>query len=267
MTLVDTVGRIQQIQSTLTRLSTPVTAPATASAPATTSTSSSSSASAGSEGPTRAFADALAAAAAGNAPASSVPASSVPASSVPATTLPATPVPASIAAVAPAAPLATGEATSSDVVAAANRYVGVPYVWGGTDPAVGMDCSGFTQRVYRDLGIELPRVTWDQMKMGTEVASLAEAQPGDLLFSLDGGHVSIYLGNNKVIDAPQPGQNIAVRDAWENDGNLDSIRRIVPTDSAAPGTPAPADGAAANSAALADLVAAAQAAFVSGRSG
>lgn len=251
MTIVDTVGRIQQIQSTLTRLATPVTAPVAAPAPATTSTSSSLPASTGSEGPTRAFADALAAAAAGTPPVSSVAASSVAPTS---------------AAVAPAQPMATGEATSSDVVAAANRYVGVPYVWGGTDPAVGMDCSGFTQRVYRDLGIELPRVTWDQMKKGTEVASLAEAQPGDLLFSLDGGHVSIYLGNNKVIDAPQPGQNIAVRDAWENDGNLDSIRRIVPTDSVASETAVLAEGAAANGAALADLVAAAQAAFVSGRS-
>lgn len=240
MTLVDTVGRIQQIQSTLTRLSTPVTAPATAT-PATTSTSS---ASAGSDGPSRAFADALAAAAAGAAPSSAAPA-----------------VTQAAAAAAPARPMATGEATSADVVAAANKYVGVPYVWGGTDPAVGMDCSGFTQRVYRDLGIELPRVTWDQMKMGTEVASLAEAQPGDLLFSLDGGHVSIYLGNNKVIDAPQPGKTITVRDAWENDGNIDAIRRIVPTD--ATGTPEsvpPADGAV-----LADLVAAAQAAFISGR--
>lgn len=247
MTMVDTVSRIQQIQSTLTRLSTPVAAPAATPTPATTSTSS-SSASTGSEGPTRAFADALAAAAAGTPPASSVPAT------------------ASTAAVSPAQPVATGEATSSDVVAAANKYVGVPYVWGGTDPAVGMDCSGFTQRVYRDLGIELPRVTWDQMKMGTEVPSLAEAQPGDLLFSLDGGHVSIYLGNNKVIDAPQPGQNIAVRDAWENDGNLDSIRRIVPTDPVASDMSALTEGAAANGAALADLVAAAQAAFVSGRS-
>ena len=246
MTLVDTVGRIQQIQSTLTRLSTPVTAPTTATPPATTSTSS---ASAGSDRPSRAFADALAAAASGAAPSSS------PAVTAPAGTQAAT-------AAAPARPLATGEATSTDVVDAANKYVGVPYVWGGTDPAVGMDCSGFTQRVYRDLGIELPRVTWDQMKTGTEVASLAEAQPGDLLFSLDGGHVSIYLGDNKVIDAPQPGKTIQVRDAWENDGNIDAIRRVVPTDQATtPENAPPADGAA-----LADLVAAAQAAFISGRS-
>ncbi|WP_026551956.1 C40 family peptidase [Arthrobacter sp. H20] len=250
MTMVDTVGRIQQIQSTLMRLSTPVTAP---TAPAGAGAPASGSASNASAGPSSAFADALAAAAAGTAPASAAPATT-PASAAPAV------APASAVA-APARPMATGEATSSDVVTAANRYVGVPYVWGGTDPAVGMDCSGFTQRVYRDLGIELPRVTWDQMKMGTEVPSLAEAQPGDLLFSLDGGHVSIYLGDNKVIDAPQPGKTITVRDAWENDGNLDAIRRIVPTDSAsAAASAAPADGAA-----LADVVAAAQAAFISGR--
>ncbi|MBG6178843.1 C40 family peptidase [Arthrobacter sp. CAN_A1] len=244
MTIVDTVGRIQQIQSTLSRLSTPVTAPAAPAAPAAGSAASDSS-----TGPSRAFADALAAAAAGT-PTSSTASSPAPSAAA---------APVSVA--APAQPMATGEATSSDVVAAANRYVGVPYVWGGTDPAVGMDCSGFTQRVYRDLGIELPRVTWDQMKMGTEVPSLAEAQPGDLLFSLDGGHVSIYLGNNKVIDAPQPGKTIQVRDAWENDGNIDTIRRIVPSDSAGASDSAPpADGAA-----LGDLVAAAQAAFVSGR--
>ena len=247
MTIVDTVGRIQQIQSTLTRLSTPVTAPAATAAPAAGSAASDSSA-----GPSRAFADALAAAAAGTT-------SSAASTPAPAPAPAAAAAPVSVA--APAQPMATGEATSSDVVAAANRYVGVPYVWGGTDPAVGMDCSGFTQRVYRDLGIELPRVTWDQMKKGTEVSSLAEAQPGDLLFSLDGGHVSIYLGNNKVIDAPQPGKTIQVRDAWENDSNIDTIRRIVPTDSAgASGSAPPAGGAA-----LTDLVAAAQAAFVSGR--
>jgi cell wall-associated NlpC family hydrolase len=125
-----------------------------------------------------------------------------------------------------------GAATGNDVVAVAKKYIGVPYVWGGTNPATGMDCSGFTQRVFKDLGIELPRVVSDQMRQGTPVASLAEAKPGDLLVSFGGNHISIYLGNGKAIDAPVPGKTIQIRDAWEQQSNLTSIRRIVPAGTA-----------------------------------
>ena len=52
-------------------------------------------------------------------------------------------------------------ATGNDIVAAAKKYLGVPYVWGGTDPATGLDCSGFVQQVYEDLGIELPALPAD----------------------------------------------------------------------------------------------------------
>lgn len=121
-----------------------------------------------------------------------------------------------------------GAATGTDVVSVAKKYIGVPYVWGGTDPASGMDCSGFVQRVFKDLNIELPRVVSDQMQQGTPVASLAEAKPGDLLVSFGGNHISIYLGDGKAIDAPVPGKTIQIRDAWEKYSNLTSIRRIVP---------------------------------------
>jgi len=127
---------------------------------------------------------------------------------------------------------AGGAATGNDVVAVAKKYIGVPYVWGGTNPASGMDCSGFTQRVFKDLGVELPRVVSDQMRQGTPVASLAEAKPGDLLVSFGGNHISIYLGNGKAIDAPVPGKTIQIRDAWEQQSNLTSIRRIVPAGAA-----------------------------------
>lgn len=125
-----------------------------------------------------------------------------------------------------------GAATGNDVVAVAKKYIGVPYVWGGTNPATGMDCSGFTQRVFKDLGVELPRVVSDQMRQGTPVASLAEAKPGDLLVSFGGNHISIYLGNGKAIDAPVPGKTVQIRDAWEQQSNLTSIRRIVPAGTA-----------------------------------
>ncbi|MFF2298470.1 C40 family peptidase [Arthrobacter sp. NPDC058127] len=124
--------------------------------------------------------------------------------------------------------MATGAMTGDAVAADAKKYVGVPYVWGGTNPAVGMDCSGFVQRVFKDLGVDLPRVVSDQMRQGTPVASLAQAKPGDLLVSFGGEHISIYLGNGKAIDAPVPGQTIQIRDAWEQQSNLTAIRRIVP---------------------------------------
>ena len=147
-----------------------------------------------------------------------------------------------------------GSATDGKVLDAVQKYLGLPYIWGGNDPAQGLDCSSFVQNVYKDLGYTLPRVTWDQMNSGTQVASLAQAQPGDLLFSHDGGHVAIYLGNGKVVDAPQPGQTIQIRDAWETDANLTTIRRILPTETA--GTA----GGGNTGTGVADLVASARAA-------
>ena len=154
-----------------------------------------------------------------------------------------------------------GAAPDSRFAEVSSKYVGTPYVWGGNDPATGLDCSSFVQNVYRDLGVELPRVTWDQMKQGTPVASMADARPGDLVFSLSGNHVSLYLGDGKVIDAPQPGTTIQVRDAWENDGNITTIRRILPAGDSAQ---APASSGAPDAQALADLLASAQASRAAG---
>ena len=137
-----------------------------------------------------------------------------------------------------AASLTTGGSTSvtgSDVVNDAANYLGVPYVWGGTNPATGLDCSGLVQRVYADLGINLPRTSQEQAQVGTPVASLADAQPGDLLFfpGSDGtaaspGHVGIYIGNGQMIAAPHTGTDVQV-ESVASVGTPTSIRRILPS--------------------------------------
>ncbi|HEY0358283.1 MAG TPA: transglycosylase SLT domain-containing protein [Mycobacteriales bacterium] len=117
--------------------------------------------------------------------------------------------------------------TGDDVVAAAKKYLGVPYVFGGTNPKTGLDCSGLVQRVYKDLGIDLPRLVRDQRHEGTAVPNLAAAKPGDLLIFEGYQHIGIYLGNNKMLHAPQPGENVKIGSVYERPT---SIRRIV-TDS------------------------------------
>ncbi|GAA3871608.1 hypothetical protein GCM10022243_41090 [Saccharothrix violaceirubra] len=116
--------------------------------------------------------------------------------------------------------------TGADVVADAKKYLGVPYVWGGTDPSVGLDCSGLVQKVYGDLGVSLPRVSQDQAKVGTEVPSLDQAKPGDLIaFGDPAHHIGIYVGDGKMIHAPEPGANVRIQDVWETPS---TIRRILP---------------------------------------
>ncbi|MGY1683582.1 transglycosylase SLT domain-containing protein [Geodermatophilus sp. SYSU D01176] len=140
------------------------------------------------------------------------------------------------------APGAAGSASEGAVVAEARRYLGVPYLWGGTDPAKGLDCSGFTQLVYGNLGIDLPRTSSQQATAGRPVANLADARPGDLVFfdhssgrpGID--HVGIYVGDGKMIAAPQAGEVVKVQDV----GNPSVIRRVLPAE------PAPAAPAAAS---------------------
>lgn len=121
----------------------------------------------------------------------------------------------------------TGSVTGADVVADAKKYLGVPYVFGGTS-ASGLDCSGLVQRVFKDLGIDVPRLVSGQSKVGTEVPSLAQAQPGDLIVTNGGEHIVIYAGNGKVIHAPSEGRNVSLVDNWMKDSDIVTIRRVVP---------------------------------------
>lgn len=135
---------------------------------------------------------------------------------------------------------AGGSAQGDAVVAEAKKYLGLPYVWGGTDPQRGVDCSGLVQSVYKSFGYDLPRVSADQARSGRPVASLAEAQPGDILAwdnsSRNSGadHVAIYIGGGKMIEAARPGTNVRISDVYGSP----TIRRILPdpAPAAAPAT-------------------------------
>jgi hypothetical protein len=125
----------------------------------------------------------------------------------------------------------TGNVSGAQVVASAEKYLGVPYVFGGTSTS-GLDCSGLVQKAYGDLGISLPRTAAEQATVGSPVPSLAQAQPGDILtFGDPAHHVAIYLGNNQMIAAPEPGDHVKIQSVYQTPT---SIRRLAGTDTLAP---------------------------------
>ena len=117
----------------------------------------------------------------------------------------------------------SGSGSGSSVVDFATQFVGNPYVWGGTSLTGGADCSGFTQSVYANFGISLPRTSYEQQNAGTEV-SYADAQPGDLICY--GGHVAIYMGNGRIVHASNSVDGIKISDnaAYRT---IVSVRRLV----------------------------------------
>jgi cell wall-associated NlpC family hydrolase len=117
----------------------------------------------------------------------------------------------------------------SPAIDIAQRYLGTPYVWGGESPG-GFDCSGLLQYVYRQLGVNLPRVAADQARAGQPVASLAEARPGDLIaFGEPVDHIGIYAGDNLMVVAPKTGDVVKVQEIYREPS---AIRRVMPSPSA-----------------------------------
>jgi cell wall-associated NlpC family hydrolase len=136
-----------------------------------------------------------------------------------------------LAALTGSEPTAAQGPTAQSLLAAAEKYVGTPYVWGGESlDEGGLDCSGLVLRSLADIGVtDVPRVARDQQKLGTAVPSLDQALPGDLLIFGGGTHIAIYEGDGKMIDAPKPGGKVGIRDVW---GTPTAIRRILPQQTA-----------------------------------
>ena len=86
----------------------------------------------------------------------------------------------------------------------AKRLLGVRYVYGGSSPRTGFDCSGFVRYVYQHFGISLPHSSYGDMSRGRAVLR-KYLKPGDLVFWAGGSHVGIYVGSHRVIDAPYSG--------------------------------------------------------------
>ena len=101
--------------------------------------------------------------------------------------------------------------TAQAIVNAAYSQLGTPYVWGGTSPNVGLDCSGLTQYCHRVAGISIPRTSGPQGSGGAYVSS---PQPGDIVCY--SGHVGIYIGGGQMIHAPQPGDVVRIQAVYGN---------------------------------------------------
>lgn len=114
--------------------------------------------------------------------------------------------------------------TGQAVAEYAMQFTGYPYVYGGNQPS-GWDCSGFVQYVFAQFGVSLPHQSGSQMSVGSPVASLAEAQPGDIL--ANGSHAAIYIGNGMVMNAMSPSQGTGVAPVSMVMYGSYAIRRVV----------------------------------------
>jgi len=117
-----------------------------------------------------------------------------------------------------AAPLALPAGTAGAVITAAQTMLGVPYVWGGTTPGGGFDCSGLTSWAYAQAGVRIPRTAAEQEAAASPTA---DPRPGDLVFFGPVGnadHVGLYLGGGRMLDAAHTGTLIRIEALWPGSG-------------------------------------------------
>jgi cell wall-associated NlpC family hydrolase len=126
---------------------------------------------------------------------------------------------------------ATRTRSASRVLPTAERYLGVPYRWGGTSPRTGFDCSGFVQYVFAKHGTRLPRTSREMASSGQRVRPKWSAlEPGDLVLFAEPderiSHVAIYAGNRRIIHASSSGRRVRY-DALDTKRGRWFTRRIV----------------------------------------
>ena len=102
---------------------------------------------------------------------------------------------------------------AKNIVPIAKQFLGIPYVYGGDNPSTGLDCSGFLQNVYKQMGINLPRTTFQQFKQGQAVG-LRNLKPGDAVFTVPTksgpDHVGLYIGHGMVQESAHTGTRNSV---------------------------------------------------------
>lgn len=111
------------------------------------------------------------------------------------------------------------------VVGIALQYLGVPYVWGGSSPSTGFDCSGFSMYVFAQVGVSLPHHAASQYNYGTPVP-FDQIAAGDLVFFSGLGHMGIAIGGGQFVHAPQTGDVVKISSLSERWGSFVGARRL-----------------------------------------
>lgn len=110
------------------------------------------------------------------------------------------------------------------ILSAMKSQIGKPYVYGGSSPSTGFDCSGLMQWGFNQGGISLGRTTYDQVNAGYGV-SVNSAKPGDLLVYFNKGHIGMYIGNGQWIESPSTGKTVRISNVpWDKIGYA---RRVI----------------------------------------